>query len=108
MAQYLLQFSYTADAWAALAKNPVDRSAGIDALAKKMGGKLVSLHYTLGEYDGVGIIEAPDDVSGMAAVLAAMAPGHLKTTRTTRLYSPAELVSALKKSQGAGYKAPKE
>jgi len=106
MAHYMLQFSYSADAWAALTKNPVDRSSGIAALCKKLGGKFVGLHYTMGEYDGLAILDAPDDTTANAIVLAAAAPGHIRKTKTTRLYSPAEMVDVLKKAQGAGYKAP--
>jgi uncharacterized protein with GYD domain len=107
MPQYMLQFSYNAEAMAALSKSPVDRTESVAALAKKMGGKLVSLMYTMGEFDGVAIIEAPDDVAGMATIIAASAPGHLKRTQTTRLYTSAEFVAALKKAQGAGFTAPK-
>jgi uncharacterized protein with GYD domain len=107
MPQYMLQFSYTAEATAALVKNPVDRTEGVGALAKKVGGKLVSLHYAFGDFDGVAVIEAPDDIAGMAAVLAAVEPGHLRKTKTTRLYSASDFVAALKKSQVVEYKAPK-
>jgi uncharacterized protein with GYD domain len=107
MPQYMLQASYTAEALAALTKSPEDRTEGLRALAKKMGGKLVSLHFTMGDTDVVVVIEAPDDTAATAIALAAIAPGHLKSTRTTRLYTAAEMLTALKKAQGAGYKAPK-
>jgi uncharacterized protein with GYD domain len=108
MPQYMLPFSYTAEAMAALSSNPVDRTAAVAALAKKLGGKSLGLMYTMGEYDGVAILEAPDDITAMAIVVAAGAPGHLKASRTTRLFTSSEFMAALKKSQGAGYKAPKE
>ena len=107
MPHYMLQFAYTAEAWAALASNPTDRSAAISALAQKLGGRLVNLYFTMGEYDGVVIIEAPDDTTAMAMVLAAVAPGHLRTTRTARLIPPSEAVEAMRKAQGAGYEAPR-
>jgi uncharacterized protein with GYD domain len=103
----MLQASYTAEALGALTKNPEDRTEGVSALAKKMGGKLVSLHFTMGDQDVVGIVEAPDDTSAMAITLAVAAPGHLKSTKTTRLYTSAEMMAALKKAQKAGYKGPK-
>jgi uncharacterized protein with GYD domain len=106
MPRYMLQFTYTADAWAALTLNPADRSEPLRALAEKLGGKFVSLDYTMGEYDGVAIIELPDDTTAMAAVLAAGAPGHIRATRTTRLIPPSEAMAAMRKAQGAGYKAP--
>lgn len=107
MPQYMLQASYTAEALAALIKNPEDRTEGLSALAKKMGGKLASLHFTMGDTDVMGVIEAPDDIAATAIAFAALAPGHLKSTKTTRLYTAAELTAALKKAQGAGYKGPK-
>lgn len=107
MPQYLLQFAYTAETWAALSKNPVDRTEGISALAKKFGGRLIGLHYTMGDYDGVVLCDMPDDVTAMALAVAAVAPGHLRSTKTTRLFSAAEMVEALRKSHGAGYQAPK-
>jgi len=106
MPQYMTQFAYTAQAWAALAQKPVDRSEGLRALAEKVGRRLVSLHYTMGEYDGVVVVEAPDDTTVMAIIIGAIAPGHLKATRTTRLYTPAEAMEAMRKAGGANYQAP--
>jgi uncharacterized protein with GYD domain len=106
MPQHMLQFSYTADAWAALVKNPVDRSEALGAMSKKLGAKLVTLHYSMGEHDGVAMVDAPDDATAAAIVFGAIAPGHLRSTKTTRLLTPAEIIGALKKAQGAGYKAP--
>ena len=37
MAQYMVQFSYTSDAWAALGRKPADRSKPLAALATKLG-----------------------------------------------------------------------
>ena len=106
MPRYMLQFAYTAEAWAALTSNPTDRSEAIRALAEKLGCRFVSLDYTMGEYDGVVVLEAPDDTTAMAAILAAVSPGHLRATRTSRLIPPSEAVEAMRKAQSAGYKAP--
>ena len=106
MPQFMLQFSYTPAAWAALTKNPVDRSEGLAAMSKQLGGKFVSLHYTMGNHDGVAVIEAPDDTTANAIVVAAISAGHLSHTMTTRLYTPAEIIGALKKAQGVAYKPP--
>src|SRR5436853_7340530 len=67
MATYMTQFSYTAEAWAALAKNPANRREGIQKLFDAVGGKLIELYYCLGEYDGVVIAEAPDDAAVVSA-----------------------------------------
>ena len=107
MPQYMIQFAYTADAWSAMTKNPVDRSEAIRGLAQKLGGKFTGLYYTMGEWDGVVLFEAPDDATAIATSMAAIAPGHLRSTKTTRLYTPAEMMQSMKKAQGANYQAPK-
>ena len=107
MAQYMLQFSYTSDAWAASGRKPADRSKPLAALATKLGAKLISLHYTMGDWDGVALIEARDDKTALAVVIAALAPGHVRATKTTRLYTVKETLVALKKAGGAGYSAPR-
>ncbi len=71
-----------------------------------MGGKLIDLCYHLGEYDGVGILEAPDDAAANAAVIALTAPGHLKATRTTRLFTVEETMEAMRKAGAIPYQAP--
>ena len=106
MPQYMLQFAYTPDTWAALTVEPQDRSEPVRALARKFDGRLIDLYYTMGEYDGVVILEMPDDASAMAFVLAATSPGHLRATRTTRLMLPEEAMQAMEKAKGIGYTAP--
>ena len=107
MPTYMTQFSYTAAAWAALAKNPEDLGAALAALIEKLGGRMLNIYYTFGEYDGVAIFETPEDITAMAGVLAATAPGHLKGTTTTRLFSTEEAMQAMRKAGELVYAAPK-
>lgn len=102
----MLQFSYSPESWAALLRRPEDRTVAIEAFAKSLGGRLVSLHYHFGEYDGTAIVEAPDDATANALVLAMVASGTLRSSRTTRLYSPRDLVEALGKAGKAAYRPP--
>ncbi|HEV8660777.1 MAG TPA: GYD domain-containing protein [Thermoanaerobaculia bacterium] len=106
MPQYMLQFAYKPETWAALTKNPVDRSDAIRGLAENLGGRFVSLNYTMGEYDGVVVVDAPDDVTALSVVLAAIGPGHVRSTKTARLYTPQEMMQAMKKAGGVKYTAP--
>jgi uncharacterized protein with GYD domain len=106
MPRYMLQFAYTANVWAALAKNPVDRRPAVRAVLERVGGKLIELYYHFGEYDGVAILEAPDDAAANAAVIAVTTPGHLKATRTTRLFTVEEAMEAMRKAGGIPYQAP--
>jgi len=107
MALYMTQFSYTPEAWAALMKKPEDRSVPLKALFEKLGGRLIGLYYCFGEYDGVAIGEVPDNTAEMAMLLAVIAPGHLKATKTTVLFTVQEAMQALAKAGGISYPAPK-
>ncbi|MCI4343111.1 MAG: GYD domain-containing protein [Thermoplasmata archaeon] len=106
MPAYMFQFTYSAEAWAALVRKPEDRTAAVDGIAKAVGGRLVSLFYHMGDYDGTAIIEAPDDVSANAAIMATVASGAIRSSKTTRLYSPKELVEILGKAGKTPYRPP--
>lgn len=106
MPMFMAQFSYTPQAWAALVRNPEDRSEAISTLASKMGAKLHSIHYCFGEYDGVLMIEAPNESAVLSMLLAAIAPGHVKATKTTMLFTPQQAVEAMRKAGTVSYKAP--
>jgi uncharacterized protein with GYD domain len=107
MVQYMSQFSYTTDAWAALGIKLADRSKALAALARKLGAKLISLNYTMRDWDGVALIEARDDKTAMAVVMAVLAPGHVRAIKTTRLYTVKETLTVLRKAGGVGYSGPK-
>lgn len=51
MAHYMLQFTYTPEAWATLTKNPQDRSKPVKELVEKLGGQFLGLYYCFGEYE---------------------------------------------------------
>ena len=106
MPRYMIQFAYTPDAWAALTTNPVDRREGFRTLAQNMGGQLIDLYYHFGEYDGTVIFEAPDDTTATATVVAALSPGHIRASKTTRLMTVEEAMDALRRAGGQSYPAP--
>jgi uncharacterized protein with GYD domain len=106
MPLYMLQFAYSQESWAALLKKPEDRTAVVDAVAKSLGGRLVSLFYHFGEYDGTALIEAPDDATANAMILSVVASGSLRSSKTVRLYSSKEVLDALGKAGKAAYKPP--
>jgi uncharacterized protein with GYD domain len=106
MPLYMTQFAYTPEAWAALVDNPEDRSVPVRQLAESMGGRLVGWYLSLGEYDGLLIFEAPDDATAGAAVLAAVRPGHLRATKTTRLFTAEEGMEIMRRAGGTAFQAP--
>jgi uncharacterized protein with GYD domain len=108
MPLYMTQFSYTSEAWAALARNPEDRSAVLTELIENLGGRMVSFYYSFGEYDGVFIYEAPDESTPAAAILSAISPGHVKTTKTTLLLTVEDAVEVLRRAGAMTYRGPGE
>jgi len=103
---YMIQFAYTPEAWTAFTKHPEDRTKAVQGLAQKLGCKFEALYYSFGEYDGCVIVEAPDDATVTAFVLAALGPGHLRATKTTVLMRPATVLEAMKKAGGIVHKGP--
>jgi uncharacterized protein with GYD domain len=106
MALYMTQFSYTAEAWKALVKRPEDRAAVFAEHAKKQGGRMISLHYCMGEFDGVVIYEAPDAATAASIVFTVVSPGHIKATKTTPLMTVEETMEAMHKASAEAYPGP--
>ncbi|MBS1253014.1 MAG: hypothetical protein MAG451_02059 [Anaerolineales bacterium] len=108
MPLYMTQFSYTSEAWASLLKNPEDRFALLERLVEEMGGRLISAYYCFGEYDGVLIYEHSDNTTAMAGVLAAIAPGHVKATKTTVLFAIEDALEAIGEASELTYRGPEQ
>ncbi len=106
MALYMYQLSYTAEAVAALIREPQDRAEAVRPVIEAMGGKLIATGYPFGEYDAVVLFEAPDDTSAASFALAIAAGGAAKSAKTTRLLSGQEWIESLRKAQGAQYRPP--
>jgi uncharacterized protein with GYD domain len=106
MPLYLLQFTYTPEAWAALARRPENRVEVVRGLLEGLGGRLVAAYYSFGEYDGVLLAELPDNTASAAAALAVNAAGHLKALKTTPLLTVEETLEAMRRAGGITYRAP--
>jgi len=104
MPLYLTQFAYTAETWAALTRNPEDRSTYLESFCPELGCRLVGMYYTFGEYDGFVILEAPDEAAASAFAVAVAASGSMKALRTTTLLTPAQLVAMLPRAAGANFR----
>ena len=107
MAVFMIQGTYTPEAWATMTKNPQDRSIPIrELLAQKFGGRLVSVYYCFGEYDVVVLVELPDDSAATALAMAAISPGHLKAYKTTKLFTVEETMEAMRKAGSLAFQGP--
>ena len=106
MPLYLARFSYTTDAMKALVNEPQDRSAAARELADSLGGKLLGFWFAFGEFDGVFLMEAPDNASAAAVAMAAGATGALSEVETTVLLDMDEAQDAMQKAAAATYRPP--
>ena len=106
MSVYMFQSTFTADAWAGLAKTPQNRGEAVRPAIEQLGGKLISYYFSFGEYDSVVIAELPDNASAAAASIAAAAGGAIKAIKTTPLMTAEEGMEAMGKAGPAGYRPP--
>ena len=106
MPLYLGRFSYTTDAMKALLDQPQDRSAAAREVAESLGGKLLGFWYAFGEFDGVFLMEAPDNASAAALAMAVGAGGALAEVETTVLLDMDEAQDAMRKAAAATYRPP--
>ena len=72
------------------AKDSVNRARAFRQAAEAAGGRLIGIWWTLGAYDAVGILEAPDDETATRLMLAAGMLGNVRT-QTLRAFSEEEM-----------------
>ncbi len=106
MALYLTRFCYTADAKKALLNQPQDRSGAAREVAESLGGKLLGFWYAFGEFDGIFLLEAPDNASAAAVGMAVGASGALSDIETTVLLDMDEAQEAMRKAAAGTYRPP--
>ena len=71
-------------------KDSVQRRDQADALAQKHGASIQQVFWTVGPYDLVSILDAPDEESATAMVLELGSAGNLRTL-TLRAYDREEM-----------------
>jgi uncharacterized protein with GYD domain len=98
MANYVTLISWTEQGIKAYG-DTVDRYQAANKLAGKFGAKLTQIYWTLGEYDVVGVLEAPDDESATAFALALSSQGNVRT-KTMRAFDPDEMKQIVAKASG--------
>ena len=80
-------------------RNVKDTSKRADALgeaAKKFGGALKDAYWTIGQYDSVAIIEAPNDEAMVALGMSIGKAGNVRT-ETLRAFTKSEIEGILSK-----------
>jgi uncharacterized protein with GYD domain len=77
-------------------KDSPKRAKEAEAAMGKLGVRWQSIHWTVGQYDLVAIVDADDEESATAALLALGAQGNIRTT-TMRAFSAEEMGSIIGK-----------
>ncbi len=88
MPTYISLLRYTQQGVTAIKDSPKRRRAAAKAIAG-LGGKLVNTYLTLGRFDVVALIEAPDDETAAKFALMTGSQGNV-TTETMRAFPEAE------------------
>jgi uncharacterized protein with GYD domain len=106
MSLYLGRFRYTPDAMRSLVGQPQDRSAAAREVAESLGGRLEGFWFAFGEFDGVFLMEAPDNATAAALAMAVGAGGAVTDIETTVLLDMDEAQEAMRKAGVATYRPP--
>jgi uncharacterized protein with GYD domain len=95
VAQYIVLINWT-EQGVSQVKDTVKRSEQVRQLAEQMGGAMSTIYWTIGRYDVVAIIEAPDDETAAAIGLRASGTGAVRT-ETLRAFTADEMSGILAK-----------
>lgn len=79
------------------AKDSPKRAQAFTQEAEKVGGRVLGIYWTMGRYDAVAILDAPDEKTVSRLMLALGALGNVRT-ETMRAYTTeefSEIVAAL-------------
>jgi len=106
MQTFLIQVSYTAKAWSTLVRDPQNRADIMRPTIANLGGKIESAYLAFGEFDVVGIVQLPDNVSAAALSMAMMAGGGITKVNTVALMTWTEGIEAMAKAKEAAYTPP--
>ena len=60
-------------------KDTTQRAAAFSAALEKLGGTVLSIYWTVGPYDLVIVVEAPDDETATAGLLQVGGGGNVRT-----------------------------
>jgi len=93
MPTYVMLTNLTADGVRTLKNNP-GRMAEVNKEVEQMGGRVLAQYATLGQYDFVTVIEAPDE-KAMAKVSVELGSRGTMTSQTLAAMSADDLAGAL-------------
>lgn len=80
-------------------KETTKRAESVAAGIEKLGAKLVTIYWTVGPYDIVSVVEAPDDETATAALLQIGGAGNVRST-TLRAFGREDMERIVAKAAG--------
>lgn len=95
MATYIVVGNFT-DQGIRGVRDTTKRAAAVKEAAKKAGVTMKEIYWTMGQFDVIGIFDAPDEASMSAVALAIGAAGNVRG-QTLRAYTRDEMDAVLKK-----------
>lgn len=78
MSYYIILWSWSEQGVEKVKDSP-KRAEQIKKTLENRGGRLVAVYWTFGQYDGVTIVEAPDDATMMSVLLSIESGGNART-----------------------------
>ena len=109
MPTYLVRFSYASRSIKGLVAQPdVDHAGQASAMVASIGGKLLGYWYAFGAFDGVVLIEAPDNSAAASVAMAIGGTGEVTRLETTVLLTMDEARAAMHRAANATHLPPGE
>lgn len=93
MVRYLSLMSYTDQGIRAVDQS-CQRAKAFRAAVEAAGGKVQSLYWAIGEYDGAFVFEAPDEATATRLLLSLSELGNVRT-RSQRVFDESEFQAVL-------------
>ena len=108
MPLYEMRWMFKGAALKSMTDTPQDREPPARELIEGFGGRLHHYYFMLGEYDGLAIVEFPDDASAAATSMRAGASGAFARFETHPLLTAQEAQRAMQmvKDRAVAYRAP--
>jgi uncharacterized protein with GYD domain len=95
MPHYVILWNWTDQGVRAVKDSP-KRLASFRAEVEKAGGKLIGEYYTMGQYDGIVIVETPSDETIMSIVLGDASKGNFRSM-TLKAFPMSEAAKVIEK-----------
>ena len=108
MPLYEMRWMFKDAALKSMTDTPQDREPPARKPVEGFGGKLHHYYFMLGEYDGLAIVEFPDNASAAATSMRASASGAFARFETHPLMTTQEAQRAMQmvKDRAVAYRAP--